>query len=1125
MADRLPIEDRALPAGEKDDVSAEYMAGRAARSEQASADEFKDWVISQQGSATTPLKPDEPLNEKNLDPFPTDREPPAEQSTMGKVMRNAAEIPRGMAQGVDSAIRNATGWAIDPLVDWLNANVADLNVPTRQLQTPTGKVTKSVTEFLTGFVPALKGMRMAGATGAVAAPLTAAAIADFATKDPHEARLSNLWKEFDLPQNVLTDYLAASPEDSAIEGRFKSAVESVMTGATAEGVVLAARALRAARSVKTVQAAADRQLIEKYGEISDADFAKVVGDPTKPMIYTVRQAPPAGGKIRKGMEATKGAHPDDLIGGRGVIDEGEMRTYVNFERMGGPDDVKATIAEMAEKYKGSIDEAQRGTITHAETEKMADGLGMSVTDLLARRRGQPFNAEEAVAARKLWQASGEKLLEAARRAADPNAGPLDQYAFRKMMATHHAIQAEVMGARTETARALSSWRIEAGGGIERARAIDQVISAMGGPEASQLMARRLAFLAQNGDPAAVAKFAEKGWGATSFDAVREIWINGLLSSPATHVVNMSSNAFVAFQQIVERGVAARIGAVTGTQGGVAPGEAAAMAYGLITGVKDAFRLAWNAFEAGQTGAALNKVDLPMQRSVSAEAFGMGSETGLGRAVDMLGEAARIPSRFLGAEDEFFKSIGYRMELNAQVLRTVTAEGLTGANAAKRMRELYLDPPEHLRIAAADAALYNTFTNAPGSIGQSFMKLRERVPAVTFVLPFVRTPVNIARYTFERTPLAPLVAQWRDDIAAGGARADLALARMATGSALMLTALDWADGGLISGKGPKDKGEREAMQRQGWMPYSVKVGDRWYSYNRTDPLGAMLGFSADAAEAVRRGEMNEDDVDEWQEVMAMGIASVSQVAINKTYLRGASEFINVMSDPTRYGEKYVNNMVASFVPYTSLLGAVERSVDPVAREATAPWEAINAKLAGLSEALPARRTLWGEEIRTDSGIGKTYDFFSPVQSNKVKPEPIDAEIMRLAPLAAMDNVDGAAPTRIGKRTNFQGVQVNFKNWPDVYDEYVRLAGNELEHPAWGLGAKDFLNKVVTGDHEMSAVYNMRSDEMKVVFIKQAIAQYRQLAQQQIAQNPRFADFADYVNQLKADKQEARLPITQ
>jgi hypothetical protein len=321
-----------------------------------------------------------------------------------------------------------------------------------------------------------------------------------------------------------------------------------------------------------------------------------------------------------------------------------------------------------------------------------------------------------------------------------------------------------------------------------------------------------------------------------------------------------------------------------------------------------------------------------------------------------------------------------------------------------------------------------------------------------------------------------------------------------------------------------------MIRQGWQPYSIKVGDRWHSYNRTDPFGAMLGFSADTAGAIRGGELNEDDVDEWQEALAMSITAVSQVAVNKTYLRGVSDFIEVMSDPKRYGEGYVNNLIASFVPFTALSGAIERGVDPTVRDATTPWQAIQAKVAGLSEKLPARRNLWGEEIRAESGLGKAYDFFSPVQSREIKPSPIDMEIMRLAPVAGRDNVEGAAPARIGKRTTFDGVAINFKEWPEVYDAYVRLAGNDLKHPAWKLGAKDYLDAVVSGNHTMSRVYSGTEtvkwpDEHKLKFIKATISDFRKLAQQAILNDPQFSDFAQYVRSIQADKQQSRMPILQ
>jgi hypothetical protein len=170
---------------------------------------------------------------------------------------------------------------------------------------------------------------------------------------------------------VLTDYLAAKPSDGGMEGRFKSAVESVFTGTAVEGVVLGARALRAARSVGGARQSELTMLREKYGELDNASFTKTIGDPSKPMIETVVKQPPsaasvAAGKVKAGAKATDGATADDLVGGRALIDAGESQVYVNFSRIDGPDKVKALIGEMATKFSGSIDEAARGTMSQAD---------------------------------------------------------------------------------------------------------------------------------------------------------------------------------------------------------------------------------------------------------------------------------------------------------------------------------------------------------------------------------------------------------------------------------------------------------------------------------------------------------------------------------------------------------------------------------------------------------------------------------------------------------------------------------------------------------------------------------------------------------------------------------------
>jgi hypothetical protein len=939
--------------------------------------------------------------------------------------------------------------------------------------------------------------------------------------DPKQERLSNVIDE-KLGSNVVTDFLKADPNDGEAVGRFKSALENGGLGAAADGVLKAFGVVRAklreggpASNAGTVAKSADplAEARAKYGTLKPDAFS-VLGDPSKPLVEmkpkpTVKLPENLANKLspQEVADTASSAKPKSEV-------------YINFARINTPDDVKAVIGQMADTFKGNIDEARRGVQNNDATKELADSLGMSVEDVLSRRKGQGFNAEEALAARKLWASSGETLIEAAKKAADPNAGPADQVAFRKAMSIHYAIQAEVIGARTETARALQAWSIPAGSGEAQARQIQLLLDNAGGAGMSQELAKRVAMLDAAGvSPETLNAVVRKGWGATSMDAIKEVWINGLLSNPKTHIVNMTSNLSVAFQQIYERAGAAKISRLRGEVDGVAEGEATVMAYAAVSGLKDAFRLAYKSIKTGETGNALGKTELARSGALSSEAFRIGSETGLGRVVDFLGAAFRSPGRALGASDEFFKSIGYRMELHAQSLRQAVSEGKTGKALSERMQEIIENPPEHIKINAADAALYNTFTNQLGDAGQYLSKLRNidsPINPMPFILPFLKTPMNIAKYSIERSPVAPLMAQWRADIAAGGARKDIALARMATGTTIMALASDFAMSGVISGSGPKEPGKREALERQGWQPYSIKVGDRWYSYNKMDPFGMTMGAAADFHEFMSRGEMDPEDADEWQEIAGGIITVISSATVSKTYLRGVADFMEMMSDPARYSEAYIRNFVASFVP--SILGVGEGIGDPIQREANSPMEAIMARLPGLSERLTPKRDLWGEVKTNETGLGKTYDALAPIATKGAKESAIDAELVRL----------GAGVERIGKKTNFDGVPVNLKNWPEVYDEYVKLAGNELKHPAFGLGAKDYLDAVVSGDHPISNAYRVMSDGddgRKANFIKSTIADFRELAQRQIMQDPKFADFAAMIRDKKAETQRKRMPVLQ
>jgi ParB-like nuclease domain len=860
-----------------------------------------------------------------------------------------------------------------------------------------------------------------------------------------------------------------------------------------------------------------------------------------------------------------GVTAEDLLSGAyKPVKTGDTELHINFARMSSSEDIKSVMATMADKNKIHIDKARRGTVTEVETRKLAAQLGMTVEDLLNRRAGQAFNDAEIMAARQLYAASAERVFELAEAAGKVNAGDLDHYVLRKAMATHDAIGKEVLGAAAEAGRSLRAHRMMAGSGFSQAKMISKYMESVGGKEASAKMAKKLLLLKQEGNVQALNKFIEQSVGSRTFDAAREVWVNGLLSNPTTHVVNATSNTGVFFMVMSERAVASRISKITGTTDGVEIGEASAMAYGAMKAIHEAWQLTSIAFKTGEKSGLSGKMDDGFKPSFTAENLGVPPEGAIGKAVDFIGNVARVPGHLMDTADEFFKTIGYRAEVSAQAFRQAKKQGLSGKELAEEVRRLEMNPPEHMRIEGQNAAAYNTFQDEMGNIGKAMSNLRHNVPIVSFILPFVRTPVNIARFTFERTPLAPLVGQWRADIAAGGARADIAIARIATGTTISAAALSWADSGLISAKGPANAGEREAMQRQGWQEYSIKIGKNWYSYNRADPLGAMLGISANIAEKVKRAEINEDDVDEWQEVAAMVTAASGEAFVNKTYLRGIADVFRAIGDPDRYEPAYLKSLLSSFVPYSQLANAITRSADPVKRNTEDPLEAIQAKTGGgvaelgaavgrafnpwdsiekrvdeLGDKLPAALTLWGKESRSESNVGmdynvspeaqtaitKGYDFLTPFTTREVKPSSIDTEIMRLAPLALRDNVAGSPPERIKKKSAFMGVQVNFKQHPKVYEEYTRLAGSKLKDQASGLGCEDFLNAVVQDDHPLSTMYKDLPDVLKIKFINSTVTRYRKMAAAELMNEekyPEFGDFRQMVQEIRDFKQNSKMP---
>jgi len=791
-----------------------------------------------------------------------------------------------------------------------------------------------------------------------------------------------------------------------------------------EGIQVAGLADAAIRRLVTRQATkAERNLVPDaarapVGELPDAAKAgrfKLIPEADQPLTETVERA--VSRRQTFGITQGKpGGTPDEpfnlsryqtedaaaIVGG--VADALNIRTKaVTF------DEIKAKAAE------SGINEAFLSRLIGSDGKMMA-------------------NAVETYKALEVLESSANELDRLFKLVNSGQATDVDKLVLRQQIAFHGLIQRGVKGIQTETARSLAVFRIPRDG---NAAIVRQVIDEYGGDDALSDLAKSYLTLESR---AAQNALVEK----SMMSGIKDVWfttyINGLLSSPVSHAKNIVSNTMFGLYQIPERLVAAFYSNVLppGVRSwkALVPGseaekvgydEALTMIQSLRNGLVEGLDLATTAFKKNQPNDLMSKVEaqrgstLP---SISSAAFGIEQDKWLAKAIDYYGTAVTLPGRMLMAEDEFFKGVLYRMELNAQITRrgkTVYREaldaGMTEADAlAKTQAEvvsLFQNPPRDLDEAAVLFSQKGTFTAdlppALKSLQQTFNH-----PALKIVVPFFKTPANIGLQVIERTPFAPLSSQWREEIAKGGVYRDMALAKVTLGSAVLATFGALAAEGNITGRGPARKADRDALLRDGWQPYSLKIGDKYYSYSGMEPISALLAVAADYAEYAK----HETDASKIEEVFLGGTYGLYEYLKEQPYLQGVAEVAKLVGTNQQGqvdGKKIVDGLVKQFGgfviggspagAYGSLLAGIERLSDPANRDTRASpelpmgvrgfVEAFNkykSRLPYFSADLPEALNLWGEP--TKSGTGAAYELVLPTRVTPQQFSEVDDALVRL-----------------------------------------------------------------------------------------------------------------------------------
>jgi hypothetical protein len=448
------------------------------------------------------------------------------------------------------------------------------------------------------------------------------------------------------------------------------------------------------------------------------------------------------------------------------------------------------------------------------------------------------------------------------------------------------------------------------------------------------------------------------------------------------------------------------------------------------------------------------------------------------------------------------------------------------------QELARNPFDASRSALANAAKnyaeVNTFTNeldndtVVGKVGNMLGNAKQELGGLNFIIPFVRTPTNILQFSLDRTPLG--LAQRgkellfrKEELTNALASKDpmeqaLAKGKIATGVAFSSAMLWYAMSNkeFITGHGPQNKDEKDALKASGWQPYSFRIpngkgGHNYWSYQRLDPVATIIGLFADMAEFE---DYHDIEGPVLKDLFAMTALSFTQNVTNKSYVKGLDTLLNAFKDPVNNAQGVAGNIVGGFMP-SFVMQMQNAGGDRTLRETRTVFDYFVARGTG-SGALPARRNFLGEATIVKNP--KLFGAINPVYFSPESKDPVDQELKSLLHGFSKPNSKLMGAIQLKDIYNEDGRQ--------AYDVWLEKTSTTK---IGGKTLRQYLHKMVKSKEYQALPAQSQSDigekSPRIKAINSWLRAFRAQAKQEMIEE--FPELQTSLNELLQQKQQYRL----
>lgn len=274
-----------------------------------------------------------------------------------------------------------------------------------------------------------------------------------------------------------------------------------------------------------------------------------------------------------------------------------------------------------------------------------------------------------------------------------------------------------------------------------------------------------------------------------------------------------------------------------------------------------------------------------------------------------------------------------------------------------------------------------------------------------LIPFAKTPANLTKAIVDYSPVGFVNAitegkNLKNAIETNNYTPQMqhdfsqTIGKAVAGTMLYVLGTALAKAKITSGNSDEDKDLKNFMRNNlGIQPYSIKIGDKSFTYDWAQPIAAPFAITADVEKGKQENMTPEQAI---QHFLTTGFNILSE----QSFMSGINEVLNNNDGILQGIEQQVVNIPSTAIPtllkqITDLTDGTKRQTYSKEGQVANMKKTAMSKLPTESEKLAPQVDVLGNEIEKYGGDNNLFNvFLNPSNMNKGKKTPVAEEIYSL-----------------------------------------------------------------------------------------------------------------------------------